>query len=284
MKVRFWGVRGSIPVADRRMAGYGGNTACVEVTLSDGSELILDAGTGIRELGLSRETGAESANVLLTHLHLDHIQGLMFFPPLFRPECTTVIWGPWSLDGPLRARLGRYISAPLSPLEIRELAGDVGFETCPSAEWEIGPARVTARLVNHRGPTFGYRIVDGDAVLCYLPDHEPALGQALERCDPDWISGMSLAQDASLLIHDCQYADDEYEEHLGWGHSRVSDTLTFARRAGARRVALFHHDPLHDDAALDALRDQALETWSDLRGEPEAVEMAREEQTLELDG
>ena len=284
MKLKFWGVRGSIPVPAGEMARYGGNTSCVEVTLSDGSELILDAGTGIRELGLAREPTAGSANVLLTHLHLDHIQGLMFFSPLFRSDCSTVIWGPWALDGPLRARLGRYISAPLSPVEIRELPGDVAFETCPTAEWSIGPAHVTARLVNHRGPTFGYRITDGDTTLCYLPDHEPGLGQSLGRSDPDWISGFALAQDASLLIHDCQYSDDEYAAHLGWGHSRVTDALEFARRADVRRLVLFHHDPLHDDAQLDALHAEACTRWSDLGGEPDAVEMAVEQRTLEVNG
>jgi phosphoribosyl 1,2-cyclic phosphodiesterase len=282
MKVRFWGVRGSIPVPGGAMAGYGGNTSCVEVTLSDGSQLILDAGTGIRELGLSQGDCPGSTHILLTHLHLDHIQGLMFFAPLFQSGHTTVIWGPWALDGPLRSRLGRYMSAPLSPLEIRELPGSVSFETCPTGEWEIGPAHVAARRVNHRGPTFGYRITDGDKTLCYLPDHEPALGQSLLDAHPDWVSGLVLAQGASLLIHDCQYTDDEYPEHLGWGHSRLTDTLRFARRSGAERTLLFHHDPRHDDRALDALRELALDRWNDAGGESGTVEMAREGEEVEL--
>jgi phosphoribosyl 1,2-cyclic phosphodiesterase len=283
MRVKFWGVRGSVPVADTRMARYGGNTSCVEVVLSDGTELILDAGTGIRGLGMARAGTAGSTDILLTHLHLDHIQGLMFFNPFFDAERPSVVWGPWSIDGSLRRQLGRYISAPLSPIEITELPGRVSFESCPATDWEIGGARVTAALVNHRGPTFGYRITEGDTSLCYIPDHEPALGESLERADPDWISGFNLARGASLLIHDGQYTDAEYPEHLGWGHSGMTDALLFARRTGARRVALFHHDPLHDDEALDGLHADARERWSDLDGDPDALEMAVEQATIVLE-
>ena len=283
MRVRFWGVRGSVPVPYPRMARYGGNTSCVEVTLSDGTELILDAGTGIRELGMARAAADGSADILLTHLHLDHIQGLMFFNPFFDSERRSVVWGPWSLSGSLRRQLGRYISAPLSPIEITELPGRVSFETCPETEWEIGGARVSAGLVNHRGPTFGYRITDGDTSLCYIPDHEPALGEVLSRADPDWISGLHLARGASLLIHDGQYTDAEYPEHLGWGHSAMTDALWFARRSEARRVILFHHDPLHDDETLDAMQTEAVERWHELGGEPGTLQMAVEQETIVLD-
>src|SRR3954465_10248208 len=127
LRVRYWGARGSIPTPAREMVRYGGNTACVELTLSDGSELILDAGSGIRDLGRARRRGAEPVHVLLTHLHLDHVQGLMFFAPLFDPDCDVRIYGPCSLDGHLLTRLSRYISAPLAPIEIRELPAHVEF-------------------------------------------------------------------------------------------------------------------------------------------------------------
>jgi ribonuclease BN (tRNA processing enzyme) len=224
-----------------------------------------------------------STDVLLTHMHLDHIQGLMFFNPFFDPDCRCVVWGPWSLEGSLRRQLGRYISAPLSPIEITELPGRVAFETCPDTDWEIGGARVSAALVNHRGPTFGYRIAEGETSVCYIPDHEPALGERLDRADPDWISGLHLARGASLLIHDCQYTDDEYPDHLGWGHSAMSDALVFARRSGARRVALYHHDPLRDDDSLEAFHTDARERFSDLGGDPDALDMAVEQATVVLD-
>jgi phosphoribosyl 1,2-cyclic phosphodiesterase len=279
LRVRYWGARGSIPTPAREMVRYGGNTACVELTLSDGSELILDAGTGIRELGRARERGAEPVHVLLTHLHLDHIQGLMFFAPLFDPGCDIRICGPGALDGSLLNRLARYISAPLAPVEIRELPARVSIEEVRADSWRLGPARVEAALVNHRGPTLGYRITDGDATIAYIPDHEPALGQSLERSDMEWISGSTLARDVDLLIHDAQYLDSEYGDHVGWGHCGLSDAVTLAQRSGAKRLVLFHHDPLHDDAALDALEEEARAIDS---GRLESVGAAREDGTVEL--
>src|SRR5918999_4104625 len=133
--------------------------------------------------------GGNTPCVLLTHLHLDHIQGLMFFPPCFRPEAQITIWGPASPEASLEDRVARYISAPLSPVEIRELPCEVSFLDTPASEWEIGPATVRAEAVTHRGPTLGYRITDGDTVLAYIPDREPALGAPLADLEPEWISG-----------------------------------------------------------------------------------------------
>lgn len=257
MRVRFWGVRGSVPVPNRKMLGYGGNTSCVEVTLEDGTELILDAGSGVREMASDRRSSASTIQLLLTHLHLDHIQGLLFFPPLFDPSKEITVYGPPAPGPDLDQRLARYLSAPLSPVDLRELPAKVEFAACPYQEWEVGTARIRAAIVAHRGVTLGYRISEGDKVLCYIPDHEPALGMRLEHAADGWISGMALADGATVLIHDGQYADDEYPDHVGWGHSCVSDALAFARRADAERLVLFHHDPAHDDAALDELADQA---------------------------
>ena len=229
MQVKLWGTRGSIPSPGPETIRYGGNTSCVGVTLSDGSLLALDAGTGIRNLGHALADEPTRLHILLTHLHLDHIQGLVFFAPAFRPQTEIVIWGPASPEASLRDRIARYISAPLSPVEVRELPCDVSFRHCPETEWEIGPARIRAASVTHRGPTLGYRIDDGDSSLAYIPDHEPALGADLDALDEDWISGFELARDASLLIHDGQYSDAEYPEHLGWGHSALSHALAFAQ-------------------------------------------------------
>jgi phosphoribosyl 1,2-cyclic phosphodiesterase len=260
VKVKVWGARGSVPAPGPQMNRYGGNTSCVQVTLSDGEQLILDAGTGIRTLGIDLGD-AEQVTILLTHLHLDHIQGLMFFAPCFRSGCHIRVFGPASPEASLETRIARYISAPLSPVEVRELPCDVSFRDTPATEWEIGGATVRAEAITHRGPTLGYRITDGDTTLCYIPDHEPALGAPLDELEPEWISGYDLACDASLLIHDCQYTDDEYPEHIGWGHSKLSDTLAFARRTSADRLMLFHHDPLHTDPVLDELHASARELW-----------------------
>ncbi len=236
MKVRVWGARGSVPAPGPETNRYGGNTSCIEVTLDDGTVIVLDAGTGIRSMGVAWD-GPEQINILLTHLHLDHIQGLMFFAPAFKPGSEITVWGPESAEASLEDRIARYISAPLSPVEVRELPCDVSFRCAPAMEWEIGAAKILAASVTHRGPTLGYRITEGDKTLCYIPDHEPALGADLDELDPEWISGYELAYDADLLVHDCQYTDAEYPDHRGWGHSSVSDSLCFARRVNAQQHA-----------------------------------------------
>ena len=282
MKIKVWGARGSVPSPGPETLRYGGNTSCVQVTLSDGTLIVLDAGTGIRNLGIAMTGAPPRVNILLTHLHLDHIQGLMFFAPAFRPQADLSIWGPEAPEASLRDRIARYISAPLSPVEIRELPCHVEFMDAPHVEWDIGPARIRAASVTHRGPTLGYRITEGDTSLCYIPDHEPALGTTLENLEPDWISGYDLAHGASLLIHDCQYADGEYADHIGWGHSRLTDALTFARRVEAERLLLFHHDPMHTDDFLDAFHGSAIDGWDALGGDPAALEMGVERREIEL--
>jgi phosphoribosyl 1,2-cyclic phosphodiesterase len=279
MRVRYWGARGSIPAPRAEMALHGGNTSCVELTLSDGSEVILDAGTGICDLGRARERGSKPVHLLLTHLHLDHIQGLMFFEPLFDPGCEVRVSGPIAYGGSLLNRLARYISAPLAPIEIRELPATVSFHEIPSEKFQMGPATVEAAFVNHRGPTLGFRITDGDVSVAYIPDHEPALGQPLDRSAREWISGYDLARDVDLLIHDAQYTEDEYAGRVGWGHSATEHVVSFARRCGVRRLALFHHDPLHDDPTIRAIT-QAAQASMD--GAVEEVTAAREGASVEL--
>jgi phosphoribosyl 1,2-cyclic phosphodiesterase len=266
------------------MNRYGGNTSCVQVFFDDGSQLILDAGTGIRTLGLALAADAPKVGILLTHLHLDHIQGLMFFPPCFRSDAEITIWGPSSPEASLEDRVARYISAPLSPVEVRELPCAVSFRDAPATEWQIGDVGIRAEAVTHRGPTLGYRISDGRSTLCYIPDHEPALGAPISQVENEWISGYDLASGADLLIHDCQYTDEEYPAHVGWGHSALGDTLTFADRVGARRTLLFHHDPLHTDAMLDEMSERATARWRELGHPAASIELAREGLELEFTG
>ena len=283
MKVKVWGARGSVPAPGPEMNEYGGNTSCVELELADESTLILDAGTGIRGLGVAWAAKRPQINILLTHLHLDHIQGLMFFAPCFRAESSITIWGPSSPEASLEARIGRYISAPLSPVEVRELPCDVSFLDTPATEWQLGSARIRAESVTHRGPTLGYRVTDSDGTsVTYISDHEPGLGSPLEKLEREWISGYGLASKTDLLIHDCQYTDDEYPDHVGWGHSRLTDALTFARRTEALRLLLFHHDPLHSDDFLDAFFETAVERWVELGGNPDSIEMAAERGAIEV--
>ena len=282
MRVKIWGARGSVPAPGPETMRYGGNTSCVEVTLSDGSTLILDAGTGIRNLGLALPRVEGPIHILLTHLHLDHIQGLMFFAPAFHPEAEIVVWGPAAPDASLQERVGRYISAPLAPVEVRELPSLMSFREAEPLEWEIGAARITAQAVNHRGPTLGYRIEDGDTTLCYIPDHEPGLGTPIAGLEDEWISGFELAHRASMLIHDCQYTDTEYPNHLGWGHSPMADALEFGHRTKVDKLLLFHHDPLHSDNFLDNLREDVVARWERLGGHADQVELATERRELEI--
>jgi phosphoribosyl 1,2-cyclic phosphodiesterase len=263
------------------MLRYGGNTSCVEVTLSDGTELVLDAGTGIRGLGAARSPAGNRVHLLLTHLHLDHIQGLLFFSPFYDPDARIDVWGPPDTTIGLRERLGRYLSAPLSPIEIRELPGRVTFHGVVGGSWQIGPASVIAAPVSHRGSTLGYRVTEGNTSLCYLPDHEPGLGTPLQERDTQWISGHALANRASLLIHDAQFTEEEYRERQGWGHSSIPDALTFAHRAQPDELILFHHDPEHADDQLDAIAGLARERWETLGHKPETISLAREGTTIE---
>jgi phosphoribosyl 1,2-cyclic phosphodiesterase len=258
------------------MVRYGGNTSCVQVTLSDGTDLVLDAGTGIRNLPADLGSSGKPVHILLTHLHLDHIQGLLFFPPLFEPGVEVTLWGPAAPGVSLERRIGRYLSAPLTPVEIRELPCRLDFRNCPTTRWRIGSAEITAEGVTHRGPTLGFRLEEGGSSLCYLPDHEPAIIGNIDELEHEWLSGWSLARDVDLLVHDCQYTDSEYPAHVGWGHSSVTHALRFARRVGARRTLLFHHDPRHTDEDLDAILASARTDWAAGGAEEDAITMAAE--------
>jgi len=221
-------------------------------------------------------------DILLTHLHLEHILGLLFFAPFFDPRAEVTVWGPPAAGRALRERLAVCLSSPLSPIEIRELPARVTFRDAMPTPWRFGDVQVNASLVAHRGPTLGYRLEADGASLCYLPDHEPGLGQDLARSKLGWISGHGLARSASLLIHDCcQYTDEEYLARRGWGHSSVCDALAFAHRCEPARVTLFHHDPAHDDARLEAIAKNVVERFGQLGGEA-PIEMAQEGRVITL--
>jgi phosphoribosyl 1,2-cyclic phosphodiesterase len=257
MRLKIWGCRGSVPTPGRSTVEAGGNTSCVEVTLDGGSTLILDAGTGIRELGdASLERGDRRIHILLTHLHLDHVEGLRFFAPLWKPDVAVDVWGPPSPIASLEERIARSFSPPLFPRDLSEVRAQVMYRDLPREQWTLEGARITSALVAHPGPTVGYRIEADGQVLAYLPDHEPAL-TGIEDRTRDWISGAAVAEEADLLLHDAQYFEDEYASRIGWGHSSVDDAVAYGHAIGARRMLLFHHEPQHSDAVLARLEDRA---------------------------
>ena len=256
MRVTFWGTRGSLATPGPETVTYGGDTSCVAITGEDPTHLIvLDAGTGIRRLGRNVSGEVKRVDIFLSHLHLDHILGLGFFAPLFRPDLSVTIWAPPSWTSLLH-RLGRYLSPPLFPVRIRDLACELHLCDVGEDAFTCDGFRVTAASIIHPDTAVGYRIETEGQVVAYLPDHEPALSPAFPS-QRRWTSGAAIAREADLLIHDAQYAADEYPVHLGWGHSSVIDAVAFAEMTGARRLALFHHDPAHDDDTVARLEREA---------------------------
>lgn len=257
--VTLWGTRGSLPSPGPETARYGGNTPCIEVRGDDGTVLILDAGTGIRRLGATLSPSLRRVDILLTHLHMDHIQGLGFFAPLQQAGLEVHIWGPASTTLSLETRLTRYLSPPLFPIHLRDLPSRLFLHEVPCGGFTIGEFQISSALVCHPGPTVGYRIETAGSVLTYLPDHEPALGVRAFPISSDWTSGYSLAAGVDILIHDAQYSRAEYPQHVGWGHSSMPQAIAFAALAEVKRLILYHHDPGHGDDELERLAAEAIQ-------------------------
>jgi phosphoribosyl 1,2-cyclic phosphodiesterase len=279
LRLKIWGCRGSIATPSSTTTRYGGNTSCVEVVLDGDTALVLDAGTGMRPLGLElARRGTRHIHLFLTHLHLDHLEGLRFFAPLWNPQVTVDIWGPRSPVLSLRSRILRSFSPPLFPLDFRDIPARVGFHDLPGEPCEVAGVTITADRVLHPGPTLGFRIEQDESSAAYLPDHEPVL-TGIEGVPLDWLSGGALACGAGLLLHDAQYGDEEYDARIGWGHSSVGDAVSYSAAVGADRLVLFHHEPEHSDETLEELEEQARALTAPDRSPPF---LAREGATIEV--
>jgi phosphoribosyl 1,2-cyclic phosphodiesterase len=262
VKATVWGCRGSLAAPGPDTIASGGNTSCLEIRLADDSLLVLDAGTGIRALGLALDGRHQRPlHILLTHLHLDHIEGLGFFAPLWIREQELHLWGPPSPVASLERRIARYLSPPLFPVTLDEMPARIHFHDFPEGDFEIGSATIRAVPVIHRGPTVGLRITDDSGSLAFIPDHEPYLGFAPGEAVASWTSGYALAYRVDTLIHDAQYAEDEYPSRRGFGHSSLAHAVAFAQTTEADKLVLFHHDPLHSDSELEQLEQRACELW-----------------------
>ena len=246
MKVKLHGTRGAYPTSSPNNQTYGGNTPCIEI-INNEERLIIDAGTGILGVDFDSYYTSDRIDILLTHLHMDHIQGLAFCKPLFDPNKEVHIWGPGGSPESLQARLNRFLSPPLFPITLRDIPCKLFIEELSNINFNIGDFNISAAYISHPGPTLGFRIQCGSKTVTYLPDHEPVIGKSHLFLEDEWVSGFQLADHSNLLIHDSQYSREEYMNKVGWGHSSLEIAAEFCSRTKAKRLVLFHHDPAHTD-------------------------------------
>jgi phosphoribosyl 1,2-cyclic phosphodiesterase len=254
VNVNFFGVRGSTPCACADLARYGGNTACVALEAPGHEPVVLDLGTGLRFWGETQpQDGSFRGSALVTHLHWDHVQGLPFFVPVLRPGARLDVYGPPPEDMSLEEAFRQFLRPPFFPVEIDALNGEIVFHDLLDDDVVVGDAKVTSRSVPHVGRTAGYRVDYAGATVAYISDHQGPADGGTEVAE----SVLELADDVDLLIHDAQYTAEEFAAKLDWGHCTIDYAVNVAARAGARRLALFHHDPAHDDETLDRLGAEA---------------------------
>ena len=260
--VTFWGTRGTIPSPGPYTARFGGNTACVEVRDGRGHLIILDAGTGIRGLGkqLAAERGSAGvrAHIVLSHAHWDHIQGLPYFAPFFMKGNVITVWGPKQGDVGMDEILRQLMQPVVFPVPLDALAAKLEVKHVNSDPIETEGCTITSMRVRHPGVTLGYRLaMPGGASVVYVTDDELGPGGAYE-VGPKWRERfVQFIGGADLLIHDSMYTPAEYTTHAGWGHSTYAEAVALARESGAKRLALFHHEPEHTDDVMDGVAGHA---------------------------
>ena len=254
MTVQFWGVRGSLACPEPEVARYGGNTSCVEVRCGD-RLLIFDAGTGLRSLGntLTRSGRPIDADLFFSHFHIDHVAGLPFFAPIYEPTTRLRLWAGNLLPSRrIVQAIGQMMSEPLFPLGPDSFKAAIEFHDFYAGDVLKPHPGMTLRTapLNHPGGATGYRLEYGESAIAYITDTEHRPG-ALDK------DVLQLARDVDLMIYDCNYTEDEYPAHVGWGHSTWQQGVHLANAAGAKLLAIFHHDPEHVDALLDRIGREA---------------------------
>ena len=262
LSVRFWGTRGSIPSPGPSTVRYGGNTPCVELRTEDGWLVILDAGTGIRDLGrslLERADGAPIAgDIFLTHAHWDHIQGIPFFGPLFRKGNHFTIWGSKSLQTSIDRVVRDQMSPVVFPVSFEELQARIDFQELGEEQSQGIGYEVSAMAVRHPGGALGYRFTEGITPgnvahrgLVYVSDNELSPRARYEE-QPGWRERfVEFARGAAVLVHDTMFTSQEYDSFVGWGHSTYEDAVELAIEADVERLVLFHHRPERTDDEVD---------------------------------
>jgi phosphoribosyl 1,2-cyclic phosphodiesterase len=295
-RLKLWGTRGSISVPGPGTLRYGGNTTGVEIR-ADGEIIVLDAGSGIRPLGLAleKEFSMEpiKLSLLITHAHWDHIQGLPFFAPAYEKKNEIRVRGYDGVDTSFGEIMAEPMKAPFFPIAMRELSARIDIKKLTEMAFSVGKVQVRARFVNHPGVCAGYRLFTSVGSIAFLPDHEPyrflhsvkanhmSPDQAKKTATEERISLVEFLKGSDILILDAQYTDAEYESHVGWGHGSVSSTVSLALDAEVRRLLLFHHDPGHDDTMVDAMVDETRRLIRE-NGKELEVDGAREGEELVL--
>ncbi|MFQ5432968.1 MAG: MBL fold metallo-hydrolase [Nitrospinota bacterium] len=259
MKLRFWGVRGSIPTPGPNTQHYGGNTSCLQFSDDGEPMVILDAGTGIRGLGmdlLKRFPNNKEIHLFFSHTHWDHIQGLPFFAPLYVPGYKIKIYGPVHYEKSLEEILERQMEYTYFPVRVAELAAELTYRELKEEEFNVGGYKVKSKYLNHPVLCLGYRFEKNGKVLVYCTDHEPYYNFLEDEETEDEMNVIVQEQNnrlvefvrgADLLVLDTQYTKEEYPSHIGWGHSSTNHSIDIAIRGGVKRYALFHHDPDRTD-------------------------------------
>ncbi|MCL4511438.1 MAG: MBL fold metallo-hydrolase [Bacteroidetes bacterium] len=270
MKIKFWGVRGSIATPGESTVRYGGNTSCTELHLDDGSLIILDAGTGIRNLGNELANSGEKvqACILITHPHWDHIQGFPFFRPAFMAGNQITIVGPEAKGVALDKLIAEQMNKIYFPVRLSELQAKIKFMPLKEDTIEVYGAKVQTIFVNHPGFTLGYKITCNNKTLVYISDDEPYSRESARlftNSEPEVLKLfenypgnpnqriVDFVKGADVLIHDSTYTPEQYQEHIGWGHSHYLFTLQLAEEAKVKNVFLFHYDPSLDDDTIDEI-------------------------------
>ena len=287
MYVRFWGTRGSIAAPGERTARFGGNTSCTEVRTPDGTVIVLDCGTGARELGLHLTQTLKPPihlHLFIGHTHWDHIQGFPFFVPAFIPGVELNVYAPLGFQQSLEEAMAGQMEYSYFPVKLRDLRSRIHFTELEEGFFRVGDVLVETQYLNHTAPTIAYRITGGGTTIAYVTDHEPFWklddGTLHHPGDQRHVAFM---RGADLVIHDAQYTEEEYRQRVGWGHATIEYAVDVAMEAGARRVALFHHDPTHDDATMAQLEAAAKER-ARAAGSSIEVFAAREGMELSLIG
>jgi len=249
MLIRCWGARGSVPVSGREYLKYGGDTTCIEVRTGDGRVVIIDAGSGIRNLGkrLVAE-GVRQVDLLLTHAHWDHLLGFPFFKPLYQPSMSIRVFGCPSAQSSVKNMVSDMMTPPHFPVPLKDAKAKVSFHAGCQDSFEIGPITVTPTMLSHPNGGLGYKLVENGRSLVFLTDNELRFQHPGGGVFDDYVR---FCAGADLLMHDAEFDADQYEHTRTWGHSRFTDAVELALEADVKALGLFHHNQDRTDGEIE---------------------------------